>query len=89
MKQRKKVLIVDEEVDLSLLMKTYFLRKNYEVYMAHNFEDCLAQAKEQQPNFIFIEVAMCQNPREDLKRLEAVAPTAEIHSIYSNIPGRY
>ena len=31
----KKVLIIDDEMDLCHLLKEYFLRKNYEVNVAH------------------------------------------------------
>ena len=35
MSQKKKVLIIDDEVDLCLLLKTYLNRRNYEVYCSH------------------------------------------------------
>ncbi|MBV9986272.1 MAG: response regulator [Chitinophagaceae bacterium] len=35
----KRVLIVDDEVDLCLLIKNYLSRKNYEVYTAHTLSD--------------------------------------------------
>lgn len=39
---KTRVLIIDAEVDLCLLVKAYFLRKNYEVYIAHQVNDALS-----------------------------------------------
>jgi DNA-binding response OmpR family regulator len=55
MTMRKKVLIIDDEVDLCLLMKSYFLRKNYEVYIAHTLNDGLKRLNEIAPDFLFID----------------------------------
>ena len=55
MMDRKKVLIIDDEVDLCLLMKTYFLRKNYEVYIAHTLNDGLSRLNEITPDYLFID----------------------------------
>lgn len=55
MAMRKKVLIIDDEVDLCLLMKSYFIRKNYEVYIAHTLADGLNRLKEINPDFLFID----------------------------------
>jgi DNA-binding response OmpR family regulator len=52
---RKKVLIIDDEVDLCLLMKTYFLRKNYEVYIAHTLADGISRLNEIIPDYLFID----------------------------------
>lgn len=35
----KKVLIVDDEIDLCLLIRNTLIKKNYEVYIAHNLSD--------------------------------------------------
>jgi DNA-binding NtrC family response regulator len=55
MAMRKKVLIIDDEVDLCLLMKSYFLRKNYEVHIAHTLHDGLRRLKEITPDYLFID----------------------------------
>ncbi len=52
---RKKVLIIDDEVDLCLLMKAYFLRKNYEVYIAHTLTDGVNRLNEINPDYLFID----------------------------------
>ena len=55
MTTRKKVLIIDDEVDLCLLMKTYFLRKNYEVYIAHTLNDGITRLGQIVPDYLFID----------------------------------
>jgi DNA-binding response OmpR family regulator len=78
MNERKKVLIIDEEVDLCLLMKTYFLRKNYEVFIAHTFDDGLTKAKECQPDIIFLSPDVCPDLEENIRELREAAPGADI-----------
>lgn len=51
----KKVLIIDDEIDLCLLLKGYFLRKNYEVHISHNLEEGLATLENIQPDILFID----------------------------------
>ena len=53
--RRKKVLIVDDEVDLCMLMKAYFNRKQYDVYLAHSLADGISQLKQVSPDVIFID----------------------------------
>jgi DNA-binding NtrC family response regulator len=52
---RKKVLIVDDEVDLCLLMKAYFNRKNYEVYLAHSLSEGIKELQKISPDVLFID----------------------------------
>ncbi len=52
---RKKVLIIDDEVDLCLLMKAYFIRKNYEVFIAYTLADGLKRLNEISPDYLFID----------------------------------
>lgn len=55
MKSRKKVLIIDDEVDLCLLLKTYLTRRNYDVYYSHTLADGLAQFQHIQPDILFLD----------------------------------
>jgi DNA-binding NtrC family response regulator len=52
---RKKVLIIDDEKDLCLLMKTYFLRKNYEVHIAYTLSDGMNRVDDVMPDYLFID----------------------------------
>ncbi|HVG40949.1 MAG TPA: hypothetical protein VM888_05000 [Chitinophagaceae bacterium] len=49
----KTILIIDDEVDLCKLMKTYFLRRGYQVYISHTLEDGKARFKEIAPDYVF------------------------------------
>jgi DNA-binding response OmpR family regulator len=53
--KNKKVLIIDDEVDFGLLMKSFFKPKNYEVFIAHTIADGLKALEEQRPDFLFLD----------------------------------
>ena len=55
MSDSKKVLIVDDETDLCLLLKDYFLRKNYQVYIAHLLADGTDLLKTINPDILFLD----------------------------------
>ena len=55
MDNRKKVLIIDDEIDLCLLLKSYFIRKNYDVYLSHTLEDGLSFLKTLKPHVLFLD----------------------------------
>lgn len=50
-----KVLIIDDEIDLSLLLKSYFLRKGYEVFLSHTLSDGLVALADYQPDILFLD----------------------------------
>ena len=55
MSEKKKVLIIDDEVDLCLLLKTYLNRRNYEVYYSHTLKEGLNQFKLVHPDILFLD----------------------------------
>jgi DNA-binding NtrC family response regulator len=55
MSQKKKVLIIDDEVDLCLLLKTYLNRRNYEVYYSHTLKEGMNQFKQIVPDILFLD----------------------------------
>ncbi|MBA3829860.1 MAG: response regulator [Taibaiella sp.] len=55
MPDRKKVLIIDDEIDLCLLLKSYFLRKEYEVYLSHTLEEGISFLRSLQPDIVFMD----------------------------------
>jgi DNA-binding NtrC family response regulator len=55
MSQKKKVLIIDDEVDLCLLLKTYLNRRNYEVYYSHTLKEGMNQFKQVLPDILFLD----------------------------------
>ena len=55
MPQARKILIIDDEIDLCLLLKNYFIRKDYEVFIAHTMADGLSAIDSFQPSLLFID----------------------------------
>jgi two-component system OmpR family response regulator len=51
----KRVLIVDDEVDLCLLIKNYLSRKNYEVYTAHTLSDGFRKLEALHPDILLLD----------------------------------
>ncbi|RYE16206.1 MAG: response regulator [Sphingobacteriales bacterium] len=50
-----KVLIIDDETDLCLLLKSYLTRKNYEVFLSHTLEDGISALEQLHPNILFLD----------------------------------
>ena len=50
-----KILIVDDEIDLCLLLKDYFVRLKYEVMIAHSLLECGLLLKSYQPDILFLD----------------------------------
>ena len=92
--QRKKVLIIDDEVDLCLLMKTYLTRKNYDVYYFHTLKEGISQVPAIKPDILFLDnnlpdglgwdkaaYLLEQYPSMQLHLISAYHPnTPELHS---------
>ena len=55
MNDRKKVLIIDDEVDLCQLLKSYFLKKNFEVFLSHNLKDGISVLETSDPDIVFLD----------------------------------
>ena len=51
----KKVLIIDDEMDLCHLLKEYFLRKNYEVNVAHTLKEGKELLVADHPDILFLD----------------------------------
>jgi len=51
----KKILIIDDETDLCLLLKDYFVRKNYEVVVSHILSEGIDNIKSQHPEILFLD----------------------------------
>lgn len=51
----KKILIVDDEEDLCLLLKIYFTRKKFQVAVANTLKDGLKQLETWQPDILFLD----------------------------------
>lgn len=55
MANKKKILIIDDEADLCLLMKSYFVKKNYDVHSAATLQEGLAQMQLVHPDILFLD----------------------------------
>lgn len=55
MQARKKVLIIDDEVDLSLLLQSFLTKKGYEVIITHTIAEGLAAISESTPSILFLD----------------------------------
>lgn len=53
--ERLKVLIIDDEKDLCLLIKAYLSRKNCEVHTAYTLSDGLKQVSQLSPDILFLD----------------------------------
>lgn len=51
----KRVLIVDDEIDLCLLLKQFLTRRNYEVYIAHTLSEGLTILNRVKPDTIMLD----------------------------------
>jgi len=51
----ERVLIIDDETDFCLLMKNYFIRKNYEVHIFHTLEEGMKNMEKIKPDIIFLD----------------------------------
>ena len=50
-----KILIIDDEEDFCMIMKSYFERKGMEVFLAFNLSDGLKSIKEKNPDILFLD----------------------------------
>ena len=77
---RKVAWIIDDAVDLCLLMKSYFLRKNYEVRISHTCTE-VRYALEQGivPDIVLFDASTCNHPEEIIKNIRKVNPDVQVH----------
>lgn len=55
MSVEKKILIIDDETDLCLLLKDYFIRKHYNVFLSHTLKDGAQILSDVQPDILFLD----------------------------------
>jgi two-component system OmpR family response regulator len=51
----KKILIIDDEKDLCLLLKSYLIQRHHEVFVAYRLNEGLQKAMEIRPDIIFLD----------------------------------
>ena len=52
---KKKILIIDDEVDFCTIMKGYFGKRNYDVLAAYNIQAGILLLDEINPDFLFLD----------------------------------
>ena len=52
---QKKILIIDDETDLCLLLKDYFLRKDYDVFVSHTLKEGEKAIETVHPDILFLD----------------------------------
>jgi DNA-binding NtrC family response regulator len=55
MPENKKILIIDDEIDLCLLLKEYFVQKKYDVVLAHTLNEGRMLLNTTHPNILFLD----------------------------------
>jgi putative two-component system response regulator len=53
-----KILVVDDEQDITQILENFFKRKNYEVFVANNGEQALEVISQERPHLVFLDVRM-------------------------------
>lgn len=87
MSTKKKVLIVDDEVDACLLLKRYLVKKDFEVYCSYTLTDGLEKLDQVKPDMIFLDNNLPDGfGWEASISLLRTYPTLEVHliSAYNN-----
>src|SRR5450432_2381500 len=52
---KKKVLLIDDEDDFGLLLKTYFSKRGYDVFLSQTLEDGLQQIERIKPDVLILD----------------------------------
>jgi DNA-binding response OmpR family regulator len=52
---KKKILIIDDEFELCMLLKLHFVARDYDVEMAYNIKDGMAKLNQYNPDLIFLD----------------------------------
>jgi two-component system OmpR family response regulator len=52
---KKKILIIDDEADFCMLLKSYFSNKHYEVYYSYSLDTGMRLLEEIRPDILFLD----------------------------------
>lgn len=52
---QKKILIIDDEEDLCMLIKGYFLKNKHDVYIANTLQEGMSKVRSLSPDIIFLD----------------------------------
>lgn len=86
---KKKILVVDDEVDLLNIAKTFLEYKGYEVITATNGDEALEKASSEKPDATILDILMPgKDGFEVCRALKANPATTSIPIILSTVLGR-
>jgi DNA-binding response OmpR family regulator len=72
------VFIIDDEVDMCMLLKSYFLRKGYRVFIAPTVEEALPTIRMEKPDFVIVDRNSCKNLKKEKAAIEEAAPGVQV-----------
>ena len=52
---KKRILIIDDEIDYSMILTNYFTRKNYEVHVSYLLKEGLDKIQQVHPDILFLD----------------------------------
>ncbi|OGU17244.1 MAG: hypothetical protein A2X61_16920 [Ignavibacteria bacterium GWB2_35_12] len=55
---RKRILVVDDEVDVLRYLETFFIDNGFDVITATNGKDCIIKAESENPDLITLDISM-------------------------------
>jgi two-component system, OmpR family, response regulator len=55
MMSKKKVLIIDDEKDFCMLLSSYFVKNNYEVFISHSLMEGMTFLDDIKPDIVFLD----------------------------------
>lgn len=85
---KKKVLIIDDEVDFCLLMQFYLSKKNCEVSISHTLHDGLGLVQNNTPDIVILDNNLPDGLGwPEAKNILEAAPGVHLFLISANKPG--
>lgn len=77
-----KILIIDDEEDYCLIMKSYFHKKGYEVFVAHSLQQGLQMIREKRPDILFLDNKLPDGEGWDhIDQILSIQPSLHINLI--------
>ncbi|MCP4649068.1 MAG: response regulator [PVC group bacterium] len=74
-----KILVVDDEPEITQLLKNFFLRKNYDVLTANNGSTAVELVKTERPHLVFLDIRMPQmNGLTALRHIRALDKSVKV-----------
>jgi len=94
--RKRTILLVDDDADFVQIQKTALQEGGYDVHVAYNGEECLAQVRANKPDLIVLDVMMATrnegfNVSRDLRNSEQTKdiPLVMVTSVNSMVPFRF